>query len=177
MSISCILLISGIGILLFSLLFKYSNFLDIRAIVVQHLNIFKGNLIQLVGIFIAPIFISIGLIQIKCIDKDIIGNLNIILSLLISMFLSFLSILCSFNRKVENANYKQLLKETYNTTIFEIILCLLLLFISFIVLFIGDFEETIKLKITSGVIYYLTMIMILNILVVIKRIKILFDNQ
>lgn len=177
MSISCILLLLGIGILLFSLLFKYSNFLDIRTIIVQHLKIFKGNRIQLVGVFIAPIFISIGLIQIKCIDKDIIANLNIILSLLISMFLSILSILCSFDRKVDNVNYKRLLKETYNTTIFEIILCLMLLFVSFVVLFIGDFKETIQLKITSGAIYYLTMIMILNILVVIKRIKVLFDNQ
>lgn len=69
------------------------------------------------------------------------------------------------------------MKETFNTTIFEIILCLLLLFISFIVLFIGDFKESIALRIASGTIYYLTMITILNILVVIKRIKVLFDNQ
>lgn len=177
MKIPYIFILISVAFLLFSLFFKYSNFMDIRKIIIQHFSVFKGNRIQCFGIFVAPLVISIALAFIKCIDKDIIGNLNIILSLLISMFLSILSILCSFNREVENANYNQLLKETYNTTIFEIILCLLLLFISFIVLFIGDFEETIKFKITSGVIYYLTMIMILNILVIIKRIKVLFDNQ
>ena len=93
------------------------------------------------------------------------------------MFFSVLSILCSFDKERKNENYKQLLKETFNTSIFEIILCLLLLFISFIVLFIGEFKESVALKIISGIIYYLTMVTILNILVVIKRIKVLFDNQ
>ena len=56
-------------------------------------------------------------------------------------------------------------------------LCLLLLLISFIVLFIGVFEKTVILKIVSGIIYYLTIVVILNILVIIKRIKVLFDNK
>lgn len=120
---------------------------------------------------------AIGLAEIKFIDKDILSNLHIILSILTAMFLSILSILCSFNKEKKNENYSQLLKETFNTSIFEIILCLLLLFISFIVLFIGDFKQSIALKTISGIIYYLTMITILNILVVIKRIKVLFDNQ
>ena len=49
--------------------------------------------------------------------------------------------------------------------------------ISFIVLFIGVFEKTVILKIVSGIIYYLTIVAILNILVIIKRIKVLFDNK
>ena len=48
---------------------------------------------------------------------------------------------------------------------------------SFIVLFIGVFEKTVILKIVSGIIYYLTIVVILNILVIIKRIKVLFDNK
>lgn len=61
--------------------------------------------------------------------------------------------------------------------VFVIMLCLLLLLILFIVLFIGGFKQSIALKIASGTIYYLTMITILNILVVVKKIKVLFDNQ
>ena len=125
---------------------------------------FKGNPLQLIGIFFTPMLLTVGLVEIKYIDKDILSNLNIILSILTAMFLSILSVLCSFSKKEKNENYGQLLKETFNTTIFEIIL-------------INDFKETIALKITSGAIYYLTMIAILNILVVIKRIKVLFDNQ
>ena len=174
---SAILLIIGSVILCSCLLLKHSNFLDIRYIFIQHLYVFKGNPLQLIGIFFAPVLLAVGLIEIKCIDQDILSNLNIILSILTAMFLSVLSILCSFNADRKNENYKQLLKETFNTSVFEIILCLLLLFISFIVLFIGDFKESMALKITSGIIYYLSMITILNILVIIKRIKVLFDNQ
>ncbi|MCJ7856962.1 hypothetical protein MUJ63_11745 [Lachnospiraceae bacterium NSJ-143] len=176
-TISIILFMVGSAILCLCLLLKHSNFLDIRRIFVQHFCIFKGNPLQLIGIFFAPILLTTGLVEIKCIDKDILSNLNIILSILTAMFLSILSILCSFNKEKKNENYEQLLKETFNTVIFEITLCLLLLFISFIVLFIGNFKESIALKISSGIIYYLTMVTILNILVVIKRIKVLFDNQ
>lgn len=175
--ISAVFFIIGFVILCLCLCVKHSNFLDIKQIFIQHFYVFSGNLLQLIGIFFSPMLLTVGLVEIKCIDKDILSNLNIILSILVAMFLSILSILCSFSKEGKNENYKQLLKETFNTTIFEIILCLLLLFVSFIVLFIGDFEEFIALKIVSGLIYYLTMITILNILVVIKRIKVLFDNQ
>ncbi len=176
-TISATLLIIGFVVLCLCLCVKHSNFLDISEIFIQHFYVFKGNPLQLIGIFFTPMLLTVGLVEIKYIDKDILSNLNIILSILTAMFLSILSVLCSFSKKEKNENYGQLLKETFNTTIFEIILCLLLLFISFIVLFINDFKETIALKITSGAIYYLTMIAILNILVVIKRIKVLFDNQ
>lgn len=120
---------------------------------------------------------AIGLAEVKCVDKCTLSNLNVIISILIIMFLSISNTLCSFNKEKRNENYRQLLKETFNTSIFEIILCLFLLFISFIILFIGDFKDSITLRIISGITYYLTIITILNILVVIKRIKVLFDSQ
>ena len=72
--------------------------------------------------------------------------------------------------------YKRLLKETFNATIFESILCLLLLFLSFVTLFAGEFEPSLYLQIVSGCIYYLSIVAVLNILVIIKRLKVLFDN-
>jgi hypothetical protein len=72
--------------------------------------------------------------------------------------------------------YKRLLKETFNATIFESILCLLLLFLSFVTLFAGEFEQSLYLQIVSGCIYYLSIVAVLNILVIIKRLKVLFDN-
>lgn len=56
-------------------------------------------------------------------------------------------------------------------------ICLLLLFISFITLFIGEFEQSFYLRIISGIIYYLSFVADLNILVIIKRLKVLFDNK
>lgn len=176
-SIITILCILGGFVLLFSLLPKNGNFLDIRSIFAQHFTIFRGNILQLFSIFIVPIFFSIGLVQIRCVDREILNNLNIVLSILIAMFFSVLSILISIDGQKKKDTYQRLLTETFTTTIFEIILCLLLLFISFIVLFIGLFGNTVISKIISGAIYYLTIVTILNILVIIKRIKLLFDNK
>ncbi|WP_419020628.1 hypothetical protein, partial [Eubacterium callanderi] len=65
----------------------------------------------------------------------------------------------------------------FNATIFEALVCLLLLFISFVTLFIGEFKQSLYLQIISGSIYYLAIVAVLNILVIIKRLKILFENK
>lgn len=175
-TISAILFIIGFVVLCLCLCVKHSNFLDIRQIFIQHLSMFKGNPLQLIGIFLAPLLLAIGLSELKCIDADILINLDMMLSVLATILLLSLGVLCSVG-KVKNENHKQLLKETVNTTIFELILFLLLFFGSFIALIICDFKESIALKIVSCIIYYLTMLIILNVLVVIKRIKVIFDNQ
>ena len=103
---------------------------------------------------------------------------NMVLSILIAMFFSTLSILCAFkDENHKRSMYKKLLRETFNATIFEALICLLLLFLSFVTLFVGEFEKSPFLQIISGSIYYLAIVAVLNILVIIKRIKVLFDNK
>ena len=113
---SVVLFVIGIVFLVFSFSLKMSNFLDVRTIFSEHLSVFKGNPLQLVSIFIVPALFSVGIVKIRCIDREILNNLNIVLSILIAMFFSTLSILCAFadkdNRK---PMYKRLLKETNRT--------------------------------------------------------------
>lgn len=172
-----ILCLIGGCILVFSLLLKTSNFLDVRSIVCEHYRIIKVNPIQMISIYAIPIIFAITISRKQCVSKDILDNLNIILSILISMFFAVLSILCSINSKTKDEKYQLLLKETFTSTVFEIIICLLLLFASFSILFIGKYENSIILQSVSILIYYLTMIVILNILIIIKRIKSIFDNR
>lgn len=174
-SISTILLITGSILLIAGLLPKVSNFLDVRSIFTEHFLIFKGSPLQLISIFLVPILFAVAIAGIRCVNNSILDNLNIVLSILISLFFSVLSILCAFMGR-NSEKYRQLLKETFNAAIFEGLLCLLLLFISFITLFIGDFSPSLCLQIVSGTIYYLTMVVILNILVIIKRIRALFSS-
>ena len=161
---SIILFIVGTVVLIFSFSLKMSNFLDVRSIFLEHFSVFKGNPLQLVSIFIVPVLFSIGILNIRCVDSEILNNLN--------------SILCAFAYKDNKiSKYKQLLKETFNATIFEALVCLLLLFISFVTLFIGEFKQSLYLQIISGSIYYLAIVAVLNILVIIKRLKVLFENK
>lgn len=166
------------GLFLFlTLIRKNSNLLDIRFICYQHFQVFKGNWLQIISVFIIPIVFAIGIVQVRSVDKETLNNLNVVLSILIAMFFSVLSILTTLDGKSKGNKYQKVLTETFTTTVFEIIICLFILLISFVALFIGIFKESIFLKIISGVIYYLTIVAILNMLTVIKRIKLLFDNR
>lgn len=175
--ISLVMAIIGGVILFLSLLPKNSNFLDIRAIFLQHFKIFKDSPIQITAIFISPIFLSVSIVLVCCVNTDILNNLNIVLSILIAMFFSTLGILCTIDTSKKKDKYIQLLKETFNATIFEISICLIILFISFVMLFVDNFSMSFALSVVSGILYYLTMVAILNVFVVIKRIKVLFDNK
>lgn len=172
-----VLCIIGVILLVCCLFCRSSNFLDVKSIVCEHLGIIKQNHVQMIGIYIIPIVFAITICRKECVNKDILDNLNIILSILISMFFAVLSILCSINSKNNNEKYQLLLKETFTSTVFEIIICLWLLFLSFTILFIGNYQENIMQRFLSFLIYYSTMIVILNILMIIKRIKAIFDNR
>ncbi len=178
LSLPTILFLVSILILILNFFSRNNNFFDVRGVFKQHFAIFLGAPFQIVVFFITPLLISIGIVLIKTIDKDIINNINIVLSIFISMFFAMLSILTGIEKKAgNNSEYNDLLKETFNTIIFENILCLVILVISFVQLFINDYTVSLYLKIASFIIYYLIIVVVLNIFVVIKRVKVLFDNR
>ena len=174
-----LLSLSSVGacLLLLSLLPKNSNFLDVRRIIISHIKVLKANPLQFICIFIIPIIFSITILQFRFIDQNILNNLNIVLSILLSMFFAMLSILSSLNYSNKDEKYLQLQQETFIATVFEIIICLCLLLISFIVLFVGQYGHSIYLIISSFVVYYLTIVCILNILSIIKLLQALFENR
>ena len=189
-SVFDILFFLGILLILVALLQKNSNFLDVRKIIRQHLSIFSKSPLQVVAIFGAPFLIAITAAATHPLTAEIVNNLNVVLSILISMFFALLSILASLNFKSTDQNmvnditlvraaekYNKVLKQTNNAILFESILAILLLIVSFSQLFIGNFAPTLKLKIISAFVYYLTLILLLNIFVVIKRTKELIDSK
>lgn len=176
-NILLVLVVLGLIFMLITFSVKLGNFVDIRDIIKKHLSFFKNNKLQFISIYIVPIILSVYIGTIHTINKELLNNLIIILSILISMFFAVLSILCSIDSKNKNDTYKQLLNETYISTVFEIIVCIFLLLLSFAALFMGKgFNELID-TIASDIIYYLTFILILNIFVIIKRIEAIFQYR
>lgn len=155
---------------------KNNNFLNIGSIFTQYFSLFNKAPLQKLAFFVAPIFMAVGITKVKLVDKDIINNLNIVLSILISMFFALLSILCSFSPK-DNGRYNLVLKETFNVVMIECILGVFLLIVSFVILFINQYSLSVWLFIVSILMYYLALIIFLNILLVIKRMKKLFDHR
>ncbi len=173
-------------IIVLALFQKNSNFLDIRGVFKEHLLVLTKSPLQFCAIIIVPMIISIIGAIYHPLSEGIVDNLNIVLSILISMFFAVLSILVSLTRKKgekgkpltpEERNYNTLLDQTFNAVIFESALCILLLVISFMQLFFNYFGPGVLVTIVSVVVYYLAIVIVLNIFVVIKRIRALFDNR
>jgi len=173
-------LISGLA-LLFGFTRKNNNFFDFRKVFKEHFGIFGKNGVQIFIFFVVPLFLAVGIVKIKMIDKDIINNMNIVLSIFLSMLFAMLSILCSFSPKesgrTKNDNYNKLLKETFSTILFECVLCVFLLVLSFVELFVDDFCVSWQLFVASIIIYYLVLVVLMNIFVIIKRVKRMFDER
>ena len=176
-------IISPIGFIVIPLLImiastfrKYNNYLDVRRIIKEQYKILKNNKSTLIIIYILPIIIAIGIARIKTIDVEIINNVNVVVSILIAMFFSVMSIIINFeNGKSEN--YKKTLKDTNNTIMFEILLSVFLLICTFIYMFIEKIENVIILFFISFVIYYLSIVVLINIFMIMKRMHILYDKK
>ncbi len=190
LSISTILVCVSAILMMIAFLQKNSNFLDVRSIISTHFKVFSGSPLQCAVIFGVPLLITIAALNKQALSKDIVDTLNIVLSILISMFFAMLSILSALNLKAVNEKekndviaiskveeYNLLLKETFNAVMFECILCILVLSISFTLLFVNDFSTSWQLTLVSGLVYYLALVIVFNIFVIIKRIKVLFDYR
>lgn len=190
LSISTILVCVSAILMMIAFLQKNSNFLDVRSIISTHFKVFSGSPLQCAVIFGVPLLITIAALNKQALSKDIVDTLNIVLSILISMFFAMLSILSALNLKAVNEKekndviaiskveeYNLLLKETFNAVMFECLSCILVLAISFTLLFVNDFSTSWQLTLVSGVVYYLALVIVFNIFVIIKRIKVLFDYR
>lgn len=176
-------IISPVGFIVIPLLImivsafrKYNNYLDVRKIIKEQYNILKNNKSILIIIYILPIIIAIGIARIKTIDIEIINNVNVVLSILIAMFFSVMSIIINFENG-KSVSYKKTLKETNNTIMFEILLSVFLLICTFIYMFIEKIENVIILFFISFVIYYLSIVVLINIFMIMKRMHILYDKK
>ena len=139
-------------------------------------------------IFGVPMLLALATVQYATLSEEIVDNLIIVLSILISMFFAALSVLTSFRLKKDRdpgksikssfaKRYNTSLKNTVATILFECILCIILLVASFAILFVDSFSNTRFFTAISITVYYLTFVVIINIFVVIKRLYILFEEK
>lgn len=180
-----ILLITTVALLIGRYVFnlRYINCFDI---VIKHISCFKkaNGKISLIAIFMyfgVPLLIAVALIKIKCIDEDSINIITIIISILTSMFFTLLTLVLDMQKKVKNDNSytnneaaisQILLREVYYSVMFEILISVIILLFCFINLFSLIFS-----KIESFIIYYLTFIVITNLLMILKRIFRVIEND
>ena len=118
---------------------------------------------------------------IKIIDSSTVNIITIIVSVITSMLFTLLAMIIDMKSKIKNdPNYyraeaelsKQSLIETYYTVMFEILVAVILLILCLFNVFTSKFGFT-----QSLLIYSLTFILIINLLMIIKRIFRVIDTD
>lgn len=168
-----IFLITVSMLLIITTLFsKKDTFFDLRNIFTKHLALFKDSKRQYLTFYIYPLLLAVGISIFYVADTDFYEGINVILSIFVSMLLAIFSILVSKDysdlEETKKSKIKKVLEETNNAIIFTICLCIFLMIVGLIMIAIKSLCAIVSMTIAT-VTYYLFLIILLNILLIIKR--------
>jgi hypothetical protein len=163
-------------LMLICLMKTNSNFFNLKSVISLHLKLFDSSKNQYFIFYVLPLLFSIGLTLLYTAGETFYTNLSIIISILLSMLLAILSILTekeynSINDVKQKAKLHQVVKETINAIIFDALLCVFLLLYGLVMVVIDDVSINIGIvkSIFAGVSYYFFTVILLNLLLIIKR--------
>lgn len=174
------------GILLIGRIIFKKSYLNIMDIIIKHLECYKKqngkySYVSLILYYGVPVLIACSLIQIKQLDENVVNILTVIISILTSMLFTMLTLIIDMRKRIMiNRNYTaneagisaKVLKETYYSVMFEILVCIVILIMCFIELFSSS--HTLH---ASFIIYYLVFVLLMNLLMVLKRIFRVIDTD
>lgn len=180
-----LIIVSSIILLISKFIFKI-DYMNCTKIIDNHIGVFnnKNGKLLLVPFFtynILPLLIALGINRIKVIDSDMINIITVIISILTSMLFTLLVMLIDMKEKVsikesKDANQlnimKMTIKETYYTVMFEILISISVLLLSFFYMFTQKISCVI-----SMIIYYLVFLLVFNLFIVLKRVFNIIDQK
>jgi len=122
------LIIIAFFIIIVSICSRRQNFFNIREIIREHIALFDRCRSQYIVFYGAPLLLSIGLAIIYDSTALFYDSISVIISIILSMLLAVLAIITSFdysNYTNENtrSNILNVVKETTNAIMFEMIIC------------------------------------------------------
>lgn len=166
----------SIILLFLSLLTNLGNMLNVADIIKENIKITFCNKIQGFCIYIAPVFYSISIVLNFKFTKEILSNLNVVITILMSLMFAIIGILYSVTKK-KNQKVNQLVDETYTTTLFEIVICTIMMLCIFFGSCLIDSDMNFLATLVNGLICYMFFVIVLNLLIILKRINVLFKYR
>lgn len=157
---------------------KNEPFFNLRAVIVNHLKLFKNCPGQYIVFYAFPLIFAIGLSLVYQAGSSFYSELSVVLGILLSMLLAMLSILGGYDFStiqddVQRERGMKGIEETTNAILFDsvLIIGLLLYGLTIIVVSGASLPQFLyKLKaIVSGFAYYCFVVILLNLLLVIKH--------
>ena len=162
------------------------NYISVIDIIDNHLNCFRNKngkllIIPIINYIILQFIMVASKVLIKKIDEDNIDIITIIISILTAMLFTLLTMIIDMKAKIkQNPEYysteaeisKKALLETYYTVMFEILVSVVLLIFCFFYCFTAKYG-----KIQSFLIYSMTYTLVINLMMIIKRIFRVIDTD
>ncbi|MCI9453229.1 MAG: hypothetical protein HFG83_05285 [Dorea sp.] len=176
--IALILIISKFG-------FKL-NYISVVDIIENHLNCFKNSkgkilIVPIVNYMILPFLMGMATTLLEIINNDAINIITVIVSILTAMLFTLLTMVIDMKAKIkQNPEYfskeaevsEKALLETYYTIMFEILISIILLLFCFFNCFSKKYGS-----IQSFLIYSLTYMLVINLMMIIKRMFRVIDTD
>ena len=161
------------------------DYMNISRIIKNHISNFQDDndkipIIVLILYFFMPLALSWSCINIKVINNEIVGNITVMLSIITAMLFTLLPMLMELRYKMNDRvkdnpsklrESKMLVTETVDSIMFEVLIAVILLILSFTLTFPG-----MNNKVVSCIVYYLLFMFLMNLMIVLKRFYILFKD-
>ena len=191
-----IILLIAIYIFSYCFLFK-QDYINVSQIIKKQImsilnkkeNRRKSDVYAFINIYIIPLILSILIAIEKILSKSFYDNIIIILAILVSVFLTLISILTSKSYKEKNEKQKKIINYTFNNVYFLTILSILLIILCFFKTSFSNIHINIidnipliskiftlnNCKIVfDTIVIYLIIEIIIHLLIVLKRIEQIF---
>lgn len=191
-----IILLIAIYIFSYCFLFK-QDYINVSQIIKKQImsilnkkgNRRKSDVYAFINIYIIPLILSILIAIEKILSKSFYDNIIIILAILVSVFLTLISILTSKSYKEKNEKQKKIINYTFNNVYFLTIISILLIILCFFKTSISNIHISIidnipliskiftlnNCKIVfDTIVIYLIIEIIIHLLIVLKRIEQIF---
>lgn len=153
-----LLLPIGIIILLVYIFQHNNNYIRIRGLFKEYLNIFDGSKLQVLFFFGVPSIFALAFVQMGEFTENSFSTIYVVDTILITMFFSVLTVLLE-KEKNENEVYLVVLHQTISIILFEIVMCMYTVLYAFIYqiirgVFKCDFKYNFKFWIILYIIFY-----------------------
>jgi hypothetical protein len=168
-----ILIIVSSILLLMGLFRKKNNFIDLRNVFAGHFKMFKNSRIQFIVFYVCTLGSAIGISLVYVADSTLYENIIVVMSIFVSMLMAMLSLMKSRDysqlKGKQKENIMEVIKETDNQVVYCTFISIVVIICSLIMIAFSRFDNLIFMTITSAIIYYLIEVVLLNILLVMKR--------
>lgn len=170
-NIAVFLIVLSLIIMFFYGIKKNNNFINIFKVIKDHFKIFDGAKKHIIILYFVPIITSLGISTIYTFSDSMIEAIMVVISVVISALLSFQGGILNVEQKQEDKRRKLILEETNSSINFTVLINIILVF--FMLVYVA-IENHIFRTIFTAIISYILMITFLTIMIIIKRIKVLF---